>query len=142
MNIPNIPNNSLTHEITELVGICEELHEEYTFMFCEPASEEALAAWENENGIKLPESYKDWLRFSNGAVIRDSLARFYSLNALEVKNELFDDLVVIGELIGDGERLCFSKSTGKIVRNNHGEEREYEDFKSFLTRMVIRMLKR
>ena len=142
MNIPNIPNNSLTREITELVGICEELHEEYTFMFCEPVSEEALAAWENENGIKLPESYKDWLRFSNGAVIHDNLAHFYSLNALEVKNELFDDLVVIGELIGDGERLCFSKSTGKFVRNNHGEEREYEDFKSFLTRMVIRMLKR
>lgn len=142
MNIPKIPDNSLTHEITELVGLCEELREEYTFMFFEPASEEALADWESENGIKLPESYKDWLRFSNGAVIRDSLARFYSLHALEVKNELSDDLVVIGELIGDGERLCFSKCTGKIVRYNHGEEREYEDFKSFLTRMVIRMLKR
>lgn len=142
MNIPKIPNNSLTHEITELVGLCEKLREEYTFMFFEPASEEALAAWENENGIKLPESYKDLLRFSNGAVIRDSLACFYSLNALKVKNELSDDLVVIGELIGDGERLCFSKSTGKIVRYNHGEEREYGDFKSFLTRMVIRMLKR
>ncbi len=140
MNIPKIPDNSLTHEITELVGLCEKLREEYTFMFFEPASEEALSAWESENGIKLPESYKDWLRFSNGAVISNNLAHFYSLDAL-VKNEISDglisdDLVIIGALIGDGEYLCFSKSTGNIIWWDHGKTRAYSDFNAVLNKIM------
>ncbi len=143
MNIPTIPNNSLTEEIIIVVESCNNLKDEYYSEFFAPVTEDQLLEWENQNKITMPESYKDWLRFSNGAIIRDFLARLYDIKNIEINNKDYpDDLVIIGELIGDGERLCFSKSTGKIIRINHGDTREYNDFKTFLLRMVIRMLNR
>lgn len=75
MYIPEIPNNSLTKEITKIIELCQKLEPEYlnvTVKFNEPISEE-LAKWENDNGIMIPESCKDWLRFSNGSDIHNGL---------------------------------------------------------------------
>lgn len=132
----------LENEISKIVERCNALSKDYKSMFFDPASEETLSQWESNNGIKIPESYKEWLRFSNGAVIRDQLAHFYGIEGFEMNAPDYpDDCVIIGDLIGDGERLAFSKTTGKILRINHGRVREYDDFAAFLNRMVIRMLR-
>lgn len=131
----------LENEINKIVARCNALSTDYKSRFFKPVTEEVLFQWESSNGIKIPESYKEWLRFSNGAVIREQLAYFYGIEGFEVDNPDYPgDCVIIGDLIGDGERLAFSKVTGKILRINHGRVREYDDFAVFLNRMVIRML--
>lgn len=131
----------LEEEIKTIVELCNALQDEYESRFFEPVDENVMRQWENENKIMIPELYKEWLRFSNGAVIRGVLAHFYGVEGFEVNNPNYpEDCVMIGDLIGDGERLAFSKITGKILRINHGRCREYNDFVSFLHRMVIRMI--
>ena len=131
----------LEEEIKTIVELCNALQDEYESRFFEPVDENVMRQWENENKIMMPELYKEWLRFSNGAVIRGVLAHFYGVEGFEVNNPNYpEDCVMIGDLIGDGERLAFSKTTGKILRINHGRCREYNDFVSFLHRMVIRMI--
>lgn len=132
----------LEKEINTIVELCNALQDEYESRFFGPVDEEVMKQWERENKIMIPELYKEWLRFSNGAVIRGSLAHFYGVEGFELGNSDYsEDCVIIGDLIGDGERLGFSKTTGKIVRINHGRIREYDDFAMFLNRMVIRMLR-
>jgi hypothetical protein len=131
----------LEEEIKTIVELCNALQDDYESRFFEPVDENVMRQWENENKIMIPELYKEWLRFSNGAVIRGALAHFYGVEGFEVNNPNYpEDCVMIGDLIGDGERLAFSKTTGKILRINHGRCREYNDFVSFLHRMVIRMI--
>ena len=62
MNIPNIPNNSMTEEIKEIIALCEELEAEYgkdASWFSDSASEIEITKWECENKIIIPESYKE-----------------------------------------------------------------------------------
>ncbi len=131
-----IPNNSLAEDIKEIVALCEELAPEYgedASWFSEPASEDEIIKWERENKISIPESYKEWLVFSNGSYIVNGTAHFLSLKMFDAHNDYIpDDYVVIGELIGDGELLCFSKITGKIIRYNHGKSIVYQNFKEII----------
>ncbi len=144
MNIPTIPDNSLTEEIKEIVSLCQQLEPKCganAFSFAPPATEEELSDWENRNGISIPEDYKDWLRFSNGSVIEFDLARFNALQYFSVNSNLVpDDLVIIGALIGDGEILCFSKKTGKIIRHLDGEATTVSGFKQILIN-IIKLMK-
>lgn len=142
MRIPEIPNNSLTEEIKEIVRLCQELGHD-NFNFYPPETEEAIEEWEQKNGILIPESYKDWLRFSGYSEIMNELAHFYGVGDMIANYEyLPDDLVYIGDLIGDGEMLCFSKTTGKIISYDHGVPSDEGDFKDFLNGTVIRMLRK
>lgn len=137
MEVPKIPNNSLTEEIEELIELCQKLEPGYggrAFSFNPPASEEEIADWERKNGISIPESYKDWLRFSNGSMICWDC--FYSLERLivgiKIEGNINNDLVIIGNVIGDGEFICFSRTTERIYWEDHGEITDFEDFKSVL----------
>jgi hypothetical protein len=47
-----------------------------------------------------------------------------------------DDYIDIGELIGDGQYLCFSKSTGKLIWYDHGDSLEYDNFKDVLNSIL------
>ena len=141
--IPEIPNNSLTEEIKEIVELSKKLEKEYDFEYAPPATEKEISAWESEHGITIPETYKDWLRFSNGSVIKNQLAVFWGIKMIGSCDQFLpNDLVTIGELIGDGEFLCFSKKSQKIVRENHGEITEFQSFKIILKDTVIRILKK
>ena len=133
----------LKKEIDTIIELCEMLKSEYNSQFFAPADENVICEWEVKNDIVIPELYKEWLHFSDGAIIRGMLARFYGIQGFEVNNPDYPvDCVIIGDLIGDGERLGFSKTTGKILRINHGRIREYDDFASFLNKVIIRMLRR
>lgn len=142
MKVPQIPNNSLTEEIKEIVELCEQLEDDYDFQFDEPATADEIKEWEEKNGIEIPQLYKEWLDFSGDSRILNGLAHFYGTKMMGEYNEYVpDELVVIGELIGDGEFLCFSKESGEIVRYNHGKIKRLEDFKLFLNKFLLRMLR-
>lgn len=44
-----------------------------------------------------------------------------------------DDVIIIGDVIGDGEELLISCESGKIFSVFEGEIEEYEDFDDLLT---------
>ena len=76
----NIPHNSLMEKIKELVRLCEQIASDYgddASWFKQPASDEMISNWENKHNVFIPETYKEWLSFTNEAQIRNSLAHFY-----------------------------------------------------------------
>ena len=139
----NIPeNNSLKSEIEELLKWCEKkdcesgVEDSY---FENPIEESKMLKWEKENGVKIPESYKEWLRFSEKCEIEDTTATFQGPDEFN-SNYVPDDLVVIGEMVGDGEVVCFSKVTGEFVEFFEGSIfRSYNNFRDVINE-ILRML--
>lgn len=139
MYIPEIPNNSLTSEIEEIVKIARAVDGEAYFEFNEPATEAEIEETEKEFETQLPESYKDWVRFSNGSVIFNTRLSFFSIHDLKRYqiSKFPQDLIIIGQVVGDGEILCISKSTGKFIRCFDGEERSFDN----LNQVFVPLLK-
>jgi hypothetical protein len=143
INLPN-QSNSLYEEIREILYWSKRLIPEYgdtASRFGPPVSEDEITKWEESNGIIIPESYKEWLRFSCDSQIRNTLAHFSRPNDFEINNpSLPEDLVVIGWLIGDGEILCFSKNTGLLVRYFEGNcDETFKNFASILHQTIQMM---
>ena len=140
----NIPHNSLMEKIKELVRVCEKIacaYVEDASWFKQPASDKMMYNWENKHNVFIPETYKEWLSFTNEAQIRNSLAHFYGPDKFVMNSgDLPEDLIVIADLIGDGEQLCFSKITRNFVWVDHGELEIIDDFGAVLSE-IIRMLK-
>ena len=140
MFIPEIPNNSLTKEITEIIRLSRELENDYSFEYERPVSDEEIITWENEHNIVIPNSVKDWLRFSNGSKIRNSLMEVYSLSKFDLNRKgMPENLIIIGKVIGDGEFIAFKKTSGHIIWADHGSFDEFNDFKGVLEE-IIRIL--
>lgn len=138
-------DHSLEKEIRELKKLCDLVEESPNITpsswFDPPATEEEILEWESVNGIEIPESYKEWLKFSDSSQILLPSARFFGVKEMRVNDKYIpEDLVVIGELIGDGELLCFSKETGKIIRLLDGVRDELGSLKKVL-HMLIRFAK-
>lgn len=133
-------NNSLKEEIQKILDqkYKAKANHNDNYTFAPPIKEEVMTAWEQEHGITIPESYKEWLRFSRESSIEDTTANFWSPKDF-TSEYCPDDLVIIGEMIGDGEFVCFSKETGKFVSLFEGERTEYDDFKGILN-AVIRII--
>ncbi|MBQ8118914.1 MAG: hypothetical protein IJ794_12830 [Lachnospiraceae bacterium] len=134
-------SNSLKEEITELLSLCERYDEENDgeYSYFDPAiSEEDMINWERENNASIPESYKEWLRFTGKCRIAQNTAMFWDPSGFN-SDFVEEDMVVIGELIGDGERVCFSKTTGEMMELFEGRSTVVEGFGEVLSR-IIRML--
>lgn len=144
MKTLKIPENSLASSIKKLLKTCEKLEDdikEDCSEFSDPASPEEIAEWERENRITLPSSYKDWLMFSNGANIRNSAAVFYSLNEIISDSQdkpynIPDEYIVIGEMGGMGESLCFSTRTGVFFIFEDEDASELKTFDDVLKRLI------
>ena len=138
----SVPENELEDAITELLEYCDVKFEEGELgktKFSSPVSEEEIEAWEKENGVKIPESYKQWLRFTGDCIIDGTTAEFYSPKNFRTEY-VPEDLVIIGEQTGDGEVVCFSKEMGNIVSFFEGSVNfEYETFDKVL-KEVLRMM--
>ena len=138
----SVPENELKDVIAELLEYCDEKEEEGELgktKFSNPVSEEEIEAWEKENGVKIPESYKQWLRFTGDCIIDGNTAEFYSPKNFRT-GYVPEDLVIIGEQIGDGEVVCFSKRTGNIVTYFEGSiNYEYGTFDKTI-KEVIRLM--
>ena len=50
----------------ELKKIISTFESQGVMNFLDPASEEQISQFEKKNGIRLPEKYREWLRFSDG----------------------------------------------------------------------------
>jgi hypothetical protein len=117
---------------TKIADLSEEFDDWYSHEFNPPAAEEEISAWEEENSAKIPESYKEWLRLTNGCEIRNGFETFYGIHDIKKQSFLPDDLFEIGSVVGDGELVCFSEATGKILRFDHGHLTEFGSFADIL----------
>ena len=137
-----VPENDLKDVITELLEYCDEKEEEGELgktKFSSPVSEEEIENWEKENGVEIPETYKQWLRFTGDCIIDGTTAEFYSPKNFRTEY-VPEDLVIIGEQTGDGEVVCFSKETGEIVTFFEGEINfEYGTFNEALKEILSLM---
>ena len=135
--------NTLKNEFDEIVKLCEEKKEEYgdhASYFMEPATEDEILGWERECNTKIPEDYKDWLRLTKTCQMCQTIASFI-FPGTEQPKFLPNDYVLIGYVVGDGEVVCFSKSTGEYVTYFEGKvNEEYEKFKEVL-KETVRMIK-
>lgn len=131
-----IPDNRFSEKIKKLMSMCLQLEEIDESDFSDPITYEELEMWENTHQINIPDSYKEWLLFSKSSCIFGALAEFYM--PVQDKN-IPEEYITIGTLVGDGERLCFEKSSGDIIRYNHGEISRVSDFEQIID-WVIYML--
>ena len=131
--------NQLIQELQHLARLLNDTRE---FEFSPPASEAEIQGLEQHLQVSLPEDYKNFLRFSNGARLNHFTAELYSVSEIisfsdMKKADWFPaDYVMLADIIGDGEVLCFSKETGKFIRCFDGEEEKFETFTDFLENMI------
>ena len=105
---------------------CEMLYDEYEYpedysQFNPPATEERIQAMEKRIGLALPQGYRKFLLFSNGAKIMGNSATIYGLDWIGASDPMVPaGYLTIGEVIGDGERIALSEADGKIYSCYNG----------------------
>ncbi len=150
MFIPKIPDNDLKPYIEELVYIVERFYAEtdeedrfgMQFKFNAPATDEEINYLETSLNIVVPIGYKEFLKISNGARLCEytseflNIKRVVNLNKMETSPDFPKDYILIADIIGDGEILCFSKNTGKFIRYFDGKEIVYDNFYKFIEWLI------
>ena len=105
---------------------CEKLYDEYEYsedysQFNPPATEEHIQAMEKQLGFTLPQGYRQFLLFSNGAKIMGNSATIYGLDWIGASDPMVPaGYLTIGEVIGDGERIALSEADGQIYSCYNG----------------------
>ena len=105
---------------------CEKLYDEYEYSedyshFNPPATEEQIQAMEKRIGLALPQGYRQFLLFSNGAKIMGNSATIYGLDWIGASDPMVPKgYLTIGEVIGDGERIALSETDGQIYSCYNG----------------------
>lgn len=133
MEIQNVrvPDSSLSEYFTKLVQLCKDYPEEIHGNFYAPAKSKEITAFEKRNKLSLPAQLKDLLLFSNGFSLKYD--DYYSLQKIEyalqswgpLKDVSEAEYIMIASVVGDGENIVFSKETGIIYWEDHGEFTEY-----------------
>lgn len=147
MQIPQIPDNSLTDIIGQLLKECQRLAHTYgdsAFHFAEPLNESAFEEWETMHDVQIPQSYKDWLRFSGEGHILYHMPQFLHPTRFYQDSELPDDFVIIGKINSGGHtEIAFSKEMGQIliVDDERGDQ-FFDTFGELLTKIVLPYLKK
>ncbi len=132
----------LNQLIEELLHLAENLKDEREFEFHPPASETEIQELEQHLQVSLPEDYKNFLKFSNGAGLNHFTVELYPVSEIirysnMKKADWFpEDYIMLADIIGDGEVLCFSGKTGKFIRCFDGEEEIFETFTDFLEDII------
>lgn len=126
----------------ELKTIINLLNQQGKMTFLEGATEEQISQFEKENEVKLPEKYKEWLRFSDGGeCFLPAGVQFYGVAhkpLIDVNDDdrPDDNYTVIGALASGDPVLCdnagekisiFDHETGSI-----DDELVYDDFFALL----------
>ena len=126
----------------ELKSIVESMKPQEEMCFLEGATREQIEQFENENSIKLPEKYKEWLQFSDGGeCYLPAGVQFYGIAhkpLLDINEDdrPNDSYLVIGALATGDPILC-EKDCERISIYNREEgviesDETYDDFFVFL----------
>ena len=92
------------------------------FFFNSPATENEIAELESAYKLKLPEDYKEFLRFANGAQIMGNSCTIYGTHMFGVRDPMVpDEFYTVGETIGDGERIALNPEDGELYSCYNGE---------------------
>ncbi len=126
-----IPDNNLSKCFTELVQLCKDYPENIHASFYAPVKAKDITSFEKRNGLSLPLQLKELLLFSNGFSV--DYNDFFSLEQIEygLKNwgtltdEYGSEYIPVASVVGDGEYIVFSKETGTIYWEDHGDFTEY-----------------
>lgn len=131
-----IGKNPLKVTLKSFVELCEEKAPIWGYqnvIICNPVSNERIQEWESENGVSLPESYIHFLTFADGISLSGCNQELYGLERIIVFDEYIeDDYMIIGNMIGDGTKICLSKSNGEVYIEDHGRYIKKGDFRDFL----------
>ena len=90
--------------------------------FNEPATEEQIEKLEKTHNIKLPEEYKEFLRFTNGATIMGTSATIYGTDMFGVRDMIKSEEKK-ARAAKDPETLRKEAEEAKIRINKFLEER-------------------
>ncbi len=133
----NLENNCLREEIKTIIYLCKQMETMNSSWFTRSAGEDAVALWEKQNQVRIPKSYRDWLLFADSAEIFNFAARFFGTREMVAQAPYIPkDMVLIGYLIGDGELVCFSKTTGKFARVFEDKTVELNNFSDILAPLI------
>ena len=126
----------------ELEKIIDLLNQQGKMAFLEGATEEQISHFEKENEVKLPEKYKEWLRFSDGGeCFLPAGVQFYGvahkpLIDVNDNDRPDDNYIVIGALASGDPVLC--EKAGDIIAildkktKRIDDERSYDDFSAII----------
>lgn len=135
-----VNDNLLKDILVKVVDLCEEKGPVYGYkntIIGKPVTDDEITAWEQEQGIALPEQYKQFLHFANGIQFFGSSEYISGLKGLRVSDEYLDaDYIYMGEMIGDGTMICMSKTNGRIYIADHGAYEDKGEFADFLEYFV------
>jgi len=108
--------------------------DEYAMEFFPGASESVIMNFERTNSINFPKLVKEWLHFTDGCSLFDTLILFYGVDCgrrIEVQDNGF---ICIG-IFNYGDIVCVKSGSEKIYLC--GETIiEYADFTEFLTLVI------
>lgn len=123
--------------------ITERLNDAGNMWFLEGADDDAIAAFEESNGVTLPPSFKEWLSFSDGGDLD-----FIQLHGVGVaergpvidvddEDRPDDSWMVIGFWLDGTPLVCKKDGSERIVTYDHeageiDEDEDYPDFFAFL----------
>lgn len=119
--------NAMKESFEDIQKMCHLLSENRTSEFAPPATEKEISDWEKKNGITIPPSYKNWLLCTRYAYIYGFYCELFFTEIYNNKN-----FILIGDIIGDGECLYFTKNDTAIYHDFEEEITEYKDFDEFL----------
>ena len=118
-----IKNNVLFNEIRRM---CRLLSKYDKSSFNSAANDDEMSRLEQTASFKIPEELKEIYRIADGFQILGRTAHIYSLSNVGCKlKDIPDEYVVFGEIVGDGEKLCFHENTGEIVTIHDGRVFRY-----------------
>lgn len=84
-------------------------------VFNPPATEHEIETLERQYGLMLPDEYKEFLRFSNGAKICGHSCTIYGTDMFGAGDAMVPDpLYAVGKRIGDGERIALDPRVGEL----------------------------
>ncbi len=119
----------IDRKIEKIQNIHKQFTNSYPSYFDIPANDSEIEMIEKANRVIIPLTYKKWLKKFRCCSIFGDTFRFFLPESSGYYNDVVPgEYLVIGEIVGDGERICISKKTGKIVALYHDAVTEYDDF--------------
>ena len=129
---------------SEILNIA--LEKNYEIILNDRATKEAIEKFEKDNGITLPNRYKEWLLFSDGGdLFSPGGVQLYGVEHkplidINENDRPSDDYIVIG-VLSMGDPILFKKDNEQIYIYSHEsmsieEDETYDNFDVFLSHLV------